>query len=154
MAKVNTLRSEPLQTNDSSFFFCDCGTEGFLGEWEDGMFFLSFWREGLHHVTRWRDRFRAIWKIALTGSAYTDQIVMNYDHARTMARWLIAAPYGNSFSSTLCKGYDPLPDELLDATILDIEAGRCRPELSDDHLLSLLRELKDRRNEPSQNPRS
>jgi hypothetical protein len=143
------MRDEPLRSTDTNFFFCDCGTEGILGEWEDGMFFLSFWREGMHHVTRWRDRLRAIWKILTTGSGYTDQIVMRDEHARTLARWLIAAPYGNAFSSTLCKGYDPLPDELLDTNILEIESGRCRQELSADQVLALLRELRDRRNDPS-----
>lgn len=86
------MRQKPMQEADTALFFCDCGTEGILGEWEDGFFFLSFWKEGLRHRTSWRDRLRAIWKIAVTGSAYTDQIVLKEDDARTLALWLMLAP--------------------------------------------------------------
>lgn len=110
--KGNRLRSEPLQDSESSFFFCDCGTEGVLGEWEDGMFFLSFWREGLHHATKWRETVRS-----------PDQ------------------PAGERSRV------------FVDAAIFDIESGRCHHDLPDDCLLSVMRELRELRNENRRNPR-
>ena len=64
------------------FVLCDCGSEGIMIQHDEvfGDTYLSIFSEGYRGAPwsmSWKERFRSMWHILKTGSAYGDQIILD-----------------------------------------------------------------------------
>lgn len=72
------------------FLVCGCGSEILVAEdlQEEKEINLAMFQYGFHHKPSWKRRIQVAWRYLISGTMYTDQIILSYKDAQRLKDFL------------------------------------------------------------------